>query len=54
MQTDELNKLLDKLIQLGENKEEMEHWRKIYQYMTGEEKKQLEDNLIKTLEIRKT
>lgn len=52
MNQDEFNNLLDELINLGESKEEMEHWRKLYAFMTEEEKQKLEANLQKTLTTR--
>jgi hypothetical protein len=48
-----LDNLLNQLIKLGENKEEMEHWRNLYPFMSEEEKSKLDANLIKTLEVRK-
>lgn len=54
MDQNEFNKLLDQLIALGEDRQEMEHWRKLYAFMTEEEKLKLDANLQKTLATRKT
>jgi hypothetical protein len=54
MDQTEIEKLLNQLIGAGENAEEMEHWRRLYPFMTENEKLKLDENLLKTLATRQS
>lgn len=46
---EEINKIINKLIELGEDKEELEYWKSIYEDLPEERQKQLHINLIQEL-----
>ena len=47
--TEEINKIIDKLIELGEDKDELEYWRAIYDDLPPDQQKQIHFDFIQEL-----